>query len=97
MARDIEDPFHYDPNELPLPQLQYKLNERLLSVSHARRPMASTDIGELSGPHNTVVLPEQVQRHQCSTASFPSIEIIEICWEYLLDASSNHPAGTVDL
>ena len=66
MARDIEDPFHYDPNELPLPQLQYKLNERLLAVSHARRPVASTDVGEISGPHNTVVLPDQVQSHTLS-------------------------------
>ena len=22
VARDIEDPFHYDPNELPLPQVR---------------------------------------------------------------------------
>ena len=54
VARDIEDPFHYDPNELPLPQLQYRLNERLLSVSLSRRPIAFTDVGELTGPGNTI-------------------------------------------
>lgn len=61
VSRDIEDPYHYDPNELPLPQIQYKLNERLLAVSHARRPVAFTDVGELSGPGNTVVLSDEVQ------------------------------------
>jgi hypothetical protein len=57
VARDIEDPYHYDPNELPLPQMQYKLNERLLAVSHSRRPVAFTDVGALTGPGNTVVMP----------------------------------------
>ena len=56
VARDIEDPYHYDPNELPLPQMQYKLNERLIAVSHSRRPVAFTDVGELTGPGNTILL-----------------------------------------
>jgi hypothetical protein len=30
VARDLEDPFIYDPNELPLPRMQYCFNERLL-------------------------------------------------------------------
>jgi hypothetical protein len=54
VARDIEDPFLYDPNELPLPQMQYRLNERLLALSHSRRPAAFTDVGDLSGPGNTI-------------------------------------------
>lgn len=52
VARDIEDPFHYDPNELPLPQIQYRLNERLLSVAKSSRPVAFTDIADLGGPGN---------------------------------------------
>jgi hypothetical protein len=56
VARDIEDPFLYDPNELPLPQMQYRLNERLIAVSHSRRPVAFTDVGDLTGPGNTVML-----------------------------------------
>jgi hypothetical protein len=54
VARDIEDPYHYDPNELPLPQLQYRLNERLISVSMSKRPIAFTDVARLSGPGNTI-------------------------------------------
>eukprot|EP00892_Ulva_mutabilis_P004192 jgi/Ulvmu1/2144/UM129_0003.1 len=57
VARDIEDPFHYDPNELPLPQMQYKLNERLLAVTRSKRPLAFTDVGDLTGPGNTVQMP----------------------------------------
>ena len=47
VARDVEDPFHYDPNELPLPQMQYKLNERLLAVTQTQRPLGFTDVGSL--------------------------------------------------
>jgi hypothetical protein len=54
VSRDIEDPFHYDPNELPLPQMQYKLNERLLAVTRTTRPVAFTDVGTLEGPANMV-------------------------------------------
>lgn len=58
VARDIEDPFHYDPNELPLPQMQYKLNERLLAVSRTTRPKAFTDFGSLQGPGHLPQVPE---------------------------------------
>eukprot|EP00892_Ulva_mutabilis_P004197 jgi/Ulvmu1/2149/UM129_0008.1 len=58
VASDIEDPFVYDPNELPLPQMQYKLNERLLAVLHSERPVAFTDVGDLTGPGNTVQMRE---------------------------------------
>jgi hypothetical protein len=37
-------PFHYDPNELPLPAMQYKLNERLLAVTQTERPVAFADV-----------------------------------------------------
>lgn len=35
-------------------QMQYKLNERLLAVSHSDRPIAFTDVGDLTGPGHTV-------------------------------------------
>eukprot|EP00892_Ulva_mutabilis_P007760 jgi/Ulvmu1/5356/UM022_0150.1 len=57
VASDVEDPFHYDPNELPLPQMQYKLNERLLAVRYSERPVAFTDVGGLTGPGNTPEVP----------------------------------------
>jgi hypothetical protein len=52
VARDVEDPFHYDPNELPLPQIQYRMNERLLAVAKTIRPVAFTDVADLCGPSN---------------------------------------------
>lgn len=57
VANDIEDPFHYDPNQLPLPQMQYRLNERLLAVSKTERPLAFTDVGAIDGPSNIPQLP----------------------------------------
>lgn len=57
VANDVEDPFHYDPNQLPLPQMQYRLNERLLAVSKTERPLAFTDVGALDGPSNVPQLP----------------------------------------
>ena len=53
VSRDIEEPFHYTPNELPLPQLQYRFNERLLAATCTQRPAAFTDFGALVGPGNT--------------------------------------------
>ena len=35
-------------------QMQYKLNERLLAVLYSERPLAFTDVGDLTGPGNTV-------------------------------------------
>ena len=55
VSRDIEEPFHYTPNELPLPQLQYRFNERLLAATCTQRPAAFTDYGALVGPGNTPV------------------------------------------
>jgi predicted membrane chloride channel (bestrophin family) len=52
IANDVEDPFHYDPNQLPLPQMQYRLNERLLAVAQTHRPLAFTDVGGLQGPEH---------------------------------------------
>jgi predicted membrane chloride channel (bestrophin family) len=51
IARDIEDPFHYDPNQMPVGQMCYKLNERLLAISKTRRPIAFTDDRCLEPPH----------------------------------------------
>jgi hypothetical protein len=61
VARDIEDPFLYDPNQLPLPQMQYKLNERLIAVSKAERPVSFTDISAIEAPTNT---PPSALRHR---------------------------------
>jgi len=33
VARDIEDPFTYEPNDIPLARLQHQFNERLLAVA----------------------------------------------------------------
>jgi hypothetical protein len=33
VAREIEDPFTQEPNDLPLARLQYQFNERLLAVA----------------------------------------------------------------
>lgn len=35
IARDIEDPFLYDPNHLPLTRAQYRMNERMLQIFKA--------------------------------------------------------------
>jgi len=32
IARDLEDPFLYEPNDLPLPRVQFLFNERILAV-----------------------------------------------------------------
>ena len=32
IARDLEDPFLYEPNDLPLPRAQFLFNERILAI-----------------------------------------------------------------
>jgi predicted membrane chloride channel (bestrophin family) len=32
IARDLEDPFLYEPNDLPLPRIQFLFNERILAI-----------------------------------------------------------------
>lgn len=73
-STDIEDPFHDDPNELPLPQIQYKFNERLLAISHTSRPVSFTDVGEIMGPGNKVQFTPSIQvRALLSSTSLRSI------------------------
>eukprot|EP01023_Acetabularia_acetabulum_P020213 TRINITY_DN20429_c0_g2_i1.p1 TRINITY_DN20429_c0_g2~~TRINITY_DN20429_c0_g2_i1.p1 ORF type:complete len:458 (+),score=86.68 TRINITY_DN20429_c0_g2_i1:226-1599(+) len=43
VARDLEDPFWYDPNDLPLSYYQYAFNERLLVISRTKRPKSDTE------------------------------------------------------
>jgi hypothetical protein len=62
VARDVEEPFHYDPNQLPLPQMQYKLNERLLATTQTERPLAFTDVGHIAGPRNVPPAAQPVRR-----------------------------------
>jgi hypothetical protein len=82
IARDVEDPFHYDPNQLPLPQMQYKLNERLLAVSKTRRPIAFTDDRCLEPPH---FMPSGMVRYLFLLPQLPGVH----AW--------NKPRGTLVL
>lgn len=43
VARDLEDPFLYDPNDLPMARHQWAFNERILAISATQRPMTKTD------------------------------------------------------
>lgn len=43
LARDLEDPFIYDPNDLPLARIQYNFNERILAIARTKRPGAHTE------------------------------------------------------
>lgn len=56
-------------------QIQYKLNERLLAVSRSKRPLAFTDVGDLTGPGNTVHMPSATasspQARPCPTPTLP--------------------------
>eukprot|EP00210_Caulerpa_lentillifera_P008077 g7712.t1 len=38
VARDLEDPFIYDPNDLPLATYQYEFNERLMIIQKTKKP-----------------------------------------------------------
>ncbi|KAK9827509.1 hypothetical protein WJX74_006552 [Apatococcus lobatus] len=46
VARDVEDPWVYEPNDLPLARLQYQLNERLLAASTTWRPLTRPERNE---------------------------------------------------
>lgn len=37
LARDLEDPFVFDPNDLPILKMQYAFNERMLAIARAHR------------------------------------------------------------
>lgn len=54
VSRDLEDPFVYDPNNLPLARLQFSFNERIIGLTHNMRPNSTL---ETSAMHVTV-LPE---------------------------------------
>lgn len=43
VARDIEDPFLYEPNELPLPSMQFELNHMLLAAMESNRPSSNIE------------------------------------------------------
>jgi hypothetical protein len=73
-STDIEDPFHDDPNELPLPQIQYRFNERLLAIAHTNRPVAFSDIATKKSPgHKTQFEgPMRVPLYLCYSSSDPN-------------------------
>jgi predicted membrane chloride channel (bestrophin family) len=39
VARELEDPFYIEPNDLPLTRLQYQFNQRLLAVANTKMPV----------------------------------------------------------
>lgn len=45
LARDLEDPFLYDPNDLPLARIQYNFNERILAIARTKRPNSKLELG----------------------------------------------------
>eukprot|EP00892_Ulva_mutabilis_P009382 jgi/Ulvmu1/6816/UM031_0020.1 len=57
VATELEEPFSHNPNQLPLARLQYRLNERLLSVTRTTRPVAFTDCAGIVGPNNLPSMP----------------------------------------
>eukprot|EP01026_Neomeris_dumetosa_P066766 TRINITY_DN647_c0_g1_i12.p2 TRINITY_DN647_c0_g1~~TRINITY_DN647_c0_g1_i12.p2 ORF type:complete len:182 (-),score=20.45 TRINITY_DN647_c0_g1_i12:1126-1671(-) len=62
VAQDLEDPFWYDPNNLPLAYYQYAFNERIIVISRTKRPLSNTEKTALSRRTNMpVTLAEQVQ------------------------------------
>lgn len=57
VAADLEDPYSHNPNQLPLSQMQYRVNERLLAVTRTTRPVAFTDCAGIVGPNNLPSMP----------------------------------------
>lgn len=43
VALDLEDPFVFDPNDLPLLETHYAFNERLLAVACTNRPIGPAE------------------------------------------------------
>ncbi|KAK9789401.1 hypothetical protein WJX73_006004 [Symbiochloris irregularis] len=59
VARDLEDPYVYEPNDLPMARLQYAFNKRLMAISNAQRPDCLLAGGEdqppaMESPRNNV-------------------------------------------
>lgn len=46
ISYDIEEPFVYDPNDLPLSRYQYMLNERMLAFVNNPRPQSLFEMQE---------------------------------------------------
>ncbi|KAL3134602.1 hypothetical protein ABBQ38_006433 [Trebouxia sp. C0009 RCD-2024] len=45
VARDLEEPFVYDPNDLPLARYQYQFNHRILAAGRTQRPVHDCQTG----------------------------------------------------
>ncbi|KAL0045047.1 hypothetical protein WJX82_006316 [Trebouxia sp. C0006] len=58
VARDLEDPFIYDPNDLPLARYQYQFNNRILAAARARRPVSAY---------------EMAHTEECGSPNFPPV------------------------
>lgn len=46
LAKGLEDPFIYDPNDLPLTRHHYDFNERLLAVARTKRPTSNRELSD---------------------------------------------------
>lgn len=46
LAKGLEDPFIYDPNDLPLTRHHYDFNERLLAIARTKRPLSNRELSE---------------------------------------------------
>ena len=45
VSRDLEDPFIYDPNDLPVARQQWVFNERILALGRTKRPVSNSELG----------------------------------------------------
>lgn len=67
LARDLEDPFIYDPNDLPLARIQYNFNERILAIARTKRPGSNSETALARVPTMTrsALLPVSVLLAKC--------------------------------
>lgn len=70
VARDLEDPFIYDPNDLPMARHQWAFNERILALSGTKRPITAVDekIARVRTLVRKATLHESVTVHMDSSA-----------------------------
>lgn len=67
VARDLEDPFVYDPNNLPLARLQFAFNERIIALTHNLRPNSTLETSSM----HVVILPELQRRVSTESHALP--------------------------
>ncbi|CAD7698439.1 unnamed protein product [Ostreobium quekettii] len=50
VSQDLEDPFIYEPNDLPMVQQQWIFNEKILALARTKRPISNFELGMTTGP-----------------------------------------------